>query len=339
MGVELSVVIPAYNEEESVGPCYREIVEALSPTGIKYEIIFIDDGSSDSTFSKLQELDSNVSNLKVVKLRKNFGQSAALRAGLDHAEGEVIVTMDADLQNDPKDIPGMLQMLKEENCDVVCGWRYDRKDPSSKKIFSKFANFLRKKLTGEYIHDSGCTLRAYVRESAKDLELYGELHRFIPAMLSWKGYRLCEMKVNHRERKFGSTKYNWKRLIKGYLDLILITFWQRYSMRPMHIFGGLGILTGFLGAAVAIYLFFVKLFYGIGLADRPLFTVSVMSIIIGVQFFTLGILADILVKVYYGQNGRKNYLVESTEENNLVKVYYGQNARKNYLLENVGEDS
>jgi glycosyltransferase involved in cell wall biosynthesis len=313
MGIELSVVIPAYNEEDSVGPCYREIVEALSPLGITYEVIFVDDGSSDSTFSNLQQLAADSNDLKVIKLRKNFGQSAALRAGFDHTEGEIMVTMDADLQNDPKDIPSMLKMLKEEDCDVVCGWRYNRKDASSKKVFSKLANFLRRNLTGEYIHDSGCTLRAYSKECAMDLELSGELHRYIPAMLSWKGYKLGEMKVNHRQRKFGNTKYNWKRLIKGYLDLLLITFWQRYSLRPMHIFGGFGLLLGFLGTLITVYLVMMRLLYRQSLSDRPLFTLGVFLILIAVQFLALGIVTDIVSKIYFGQNGRKNYSVKVIE--------------------------
>ncbi|WP_406657593.1 glycosyltransferase family 2 protein [Methanolobus sp. ZRKC2] len=310
MGIELSVVIPAYNEEESVGPCYKEIVEALNPLGIAYEIIFVDDGSKDSTFNVLQKLSKSDGNLKVVKLRKNFGQSAALKAGLDIAAGAIIATMDADLQNDPKDIPLMMDMLKNQDCDVVCGWRYNRKDTFSKKIVSKFANFLRKNVTGEEIHDSGCTLRAYISESAKSLELYGELHRYIPAMLSWKGYKICEMKTNHRERKYGTTKYNWKRLVKGYLDLLLVSFWQRYSMRPMHIFGGCGLVMGAVGFLITLYLTISKLFFGGSLSERPLFLVGFFLIVIGVQFVATGILADIMSKIYYGQNSRKNYLVE-----------------------------
>lgn len=310
MNIELSIVVPAYNEEESIEPCYREIKDALEPLGISYEMIFVDDGSTDLTFKKLWELSRNDAKLKVVKLRKNFGQSAALRAGLDHINGKTIITMDADLQNDPKDIPKLLEKLKKGDLDVVCGWRFDRKDTFSKRLFSKFANKLRKKFTGETIHDSGCTLRAYIRESTEELELYGELHRYIPAMLSWKGYRIGEIKTNHRERKYGSTKYNWKRIIKGFLDLLVITFWQRYSMRPIHIFGSIGIFLSFFGGSVSLYLVILRLFYGVGITDRPLFTVSVMSVVVGVQFFTIGILADILVKIYYGQNGRKNYLIE-----------------------------
>lgn len=310
MDLELSVVIPAYNEEENIEPCCQEVKTALEPLGINYEIIFVDDGSTDLTFKKLSDLSKNNEKLKVVKLRKNFGQSAALRAGLDHAAGRTIVTMDADLQNDPKDIPKLLEKLEKEDLDVVCGWRFDRKDSFSKKLFSKFANRIRKRFTGETIHDSGCTLRTYVKESTESLELYGELHRYIPAMLSWKGYRIGEIKTNHRERKYGKTKYNWKRIVKGFLDLLVVTFWQKYSMRPIHIFGSMGIVLSFIGGIVSAYLVILRLFYGIGITDRPLFTVGIMSLVIGTQFFTIGILADILVKIYYGQNGRKNYLVE-----------------------------
>jgi glycosyltransferase involved in cell wall biosynthesis len=310
MDLELSVVIPAYNEEENIEPCCQEVKTALEPLGINYEIIFVDDGSTDLTFKKLSDLSKNNEKLKVVKLRKNFGQSAALRAGLDHATGRTIVTMDADLQNDPKDIPKLLEKLEKEDLDVVCGWRFDRKDSFSKKLFSKFANRIRKRFTGETIHDSGCTLRTYVKESTESLELYGELHRYIPAMLSWKGYRIGEIKTNHRERKYGRTKYNWKRIVKGFLDLLVVTFWQKYSMRPIHIFGSMGIILSFMGGIVSAYLVILRLFYGIGITDRPLFIVGIMSLVIGTQFFTIGILADILVKIYYGQNSRKNYLVE-----------------------------
>ncbi|AKB37907.1 Glycosyl transferase, family 2 [Methanosarcina siciliae C2J] len=309
MSVELSTVIPAYNEEESVVPCYWEVIEALKPLGKSYEIIFVDDGSTDSTFEKLNELSKTDSRLRVLKLRKNFGQSAALRAGFDHAEGRYIITMDADLQNDPHDIPLLLQKLESEDFDVVCGWRYSRKDTFSKKVYSKFANYLRKKLTHEQIHDSGCTLRAYKKECVNNLELYGELHRYIPAMLGWKGYRIGEIKINHRERQYGKTKYNWKRLFRGFLDLLVVAFWERYSVRPMHVFGGAGLVFGFLGFIISMYLGIMRLVYGRGLSDRPLFLVGILLIIVGVQFLATGVLADILLKIYYGQNGRKNYLI------------------------------
>jgi glycosyltransferase involved in cell wall biosynthesis len=310
MGVELSVVIPAYNEEESVGPLYEELHEVLSALGKTYEIVFVDDGSTDATFERLRALHEQDPTVKIVKFRSNFGQSAAMKAGFDHAGGEVVITMDADLQNDPRDIPRLLEKMEADDLDVVCGWRYNRHDPFSKKVFSKFANSLRKVLTHETIHDSGCTLRAYRRECVKGLELYGELHRYIPAMLLWKGYHIGELETNHRERSFGRSKYNWARLVKGFLDLFVITFWQRYSVRPMHVFGGAGLVMAGVGLALALYLGISRLFLGMGLTDRPLFLVALVLLIVGVQFVAFGILADILLKVYYGQNGRKPYLVE-----------------------------
>jgi len=310
MDVKLSVVIPAYNEEESVELCYQEIKDALEPLGISYEIIFVDDGSTDLTFKKLHTISKNDGKLKVIKLRKNFGQSAALKTGLDHAVGRIIVTMDADLQNDPKDIPKLLERLENENLDVVCGWRYRRKDPLSKKLSSKFANRLRKKFTGETIHDSGCTLRAYRKESTENLELYGELHRYIPSMLSLKGYQIGEVKTNHRERMYGKTKYNWERIVKGFLDLLVITFWKKYSVRPMHIFGASGLIMFFAGVAISVYLGLSRLIFGESLSDRPLFLIGIFLTLLGVQFLALGIMADIMLKIYYGQNGRKNYLVD-----------------------------
>ena len=310
MGVELSVVIPAYNEEGSVGPLYEELHEVLSASGRSYEIVFVDDGSTDATFERLRALHERDPAVRVVKFRSNFGQSAAMKAGFDHAGGEVVVTMDADLQNDPHDIPRLLEKIEVDDLDVVCGWRYNRHDPLSKKVFSKFANALRKTLTHEAIHDSGCTLRAYRRECIKDLELYGELHRYIPAMLLWKGYHVGELQTNHRDRSFGQSKYNWARLVKGFLDLLVITFWQRYSVRPMHVFGGAGLVMSGVGLALALYLGFSRLFLGTGLTDRPLFLVALVLLVVGVQFVALGILADILLKVYHGQNGRKPYLVE-----------------------------
>jgi len=311
MGVELSVVIPAYNEEGSVGPLYEELREVLSASGRSYEIIFVDDGSTDATFERLRALHEQDPTVKIVKFRSNFGQSAAMKAGFDHAGGEVVVTMDADLQNDPHDIPRLLEKMETDDLDVVCGWRYNRRDPLFKKIFSKFANRLRKAFTSETIHDSGCTLRVYRKDCVKDLDLYGELHRYIPAMLLWKGYRVGDVKTNHRERRLGKSKYNWMRLIKGFLDLLVVTFWQKYSARPIHIFGGSGMVLGAFGFIITLYLVIERLFFGGGLADRPLFLIGIFLILIGIQFVALGILADIMLKVYHGQNGRKTYLIQA----------------------------
>lgn len=307
----ISIVIPLYNEEENVQELYRSLTEVLnSLQEERYEILFVDDGSSDASYAKLIEIRNNDDNIKIIKFRRNFGQTAAIHAGFDYASGETVVTMDGDLQNDPRDIPNMIKKLKEEDYDVVCGWRYLRKDKFFKKIISRFANNLRRRLTGETIHDSGCTLRVYRKECVKDLDLYGEMHRYIPAMLTWRGYKVGEQRVIHHERRHGKTKYNWTRLSKGFLDLVVVAFWQRYSSRPVHIFGVLGFILAVVGGVIVSYLTLEKLIFGASLADRPLFISSILMTIMGVQFVTIGILADIMVKVYFSQNERKNYLVE-----------------------------
>ena len=286
----------------------RQVLVTLNKT---YEILFVDDGSTDGGFSIMKNLHERDPNVRIIKFRKNFGQSAAIKAGFDNAKGRIIVTMDADLQNDPHDIPRMLEKMENDNYDVVCGWRRQRNDSFSKKIFSKSANRLRTMMTGESIHDSGCTLRVYTRESVADIELYGELHRYIPALLLWKGYRVGEIETHHRERSHGKTKYNSQRLIKGFLDLLVVTFWQKYSARPIHIFGGSGLVIGALGLIITLYLVIDRIFFGAGLSDRPLFLVGIFLILIGVQFIAFGILADIMLKVYHGQSGRKPYLIET----------------------------
>lgn len=307
----ISVVIPVYNEEENVSMLYEKLRASLDSLERNYEIIYIDDGSSDNTYKNLliiHEIDKNV---KIIKFKRNFGQTAAISAGFDYAKGNIIITMDGDLQNDPGDIPQLLKKLGENDYDVVCGWRFERKDPISKRYISKLANILRRFFTGTTIHDSGCTLRAYKRDCLKDLDLYGEMHRYIPALLMWKGYNIGEMKVTHRERIHGKTKYNWKRIVKGLLDLIVVTFWQRYSARPVHIFGATGLILGFIGIFMGICMGIQRLFFDMSLADRPLFILSVFLIVIGIQFVTIGILSDIMIKIYYSQRERKIYLVEN----------------------------
>jgi glycosyltransferase involved in cell wall biosynthesis len=311
MDTALTIIIPAYNEEGNVVPLYHEIKDVLEEMQRSYEIVFVDDGSCDQTFQKLKLIRQQDPAVKVIRFKKNFGQSAALRAGFDYATGTLIVTLDADLQNDPHNIPELIAKLEKEDLDVICGWRYTRRDSRSKKFFSKLANRLRKFLTKETIHDSGCTLRVYRYECIKDLELYGELHRYIPAILLWKGYRLGELPVNHRERASGSTKYSWNRIINGFFDLLVVAFWQKYSVRPMHIFGGFGFLLVLAGIFIMGDLFFEKIFYNIELMKRPLFFVGSFLFIIGIQFLAVGILADILLKIYYGQNKRKNYLIDT----------------------------
>ncbi|MEX0569207.1 MAG: glycosyltransferase family 2 protein [Candidatus Njordarchaeota archaeon] len=310
---EISVVIPVLNESESLPELYSKLKGSMDKLKKKYEIIFIDDGSADNSFEILKEIHLKDSRVKVIKFRKNFGQTVAISAGFDHAKGNVIVTMDSDLQNDPGDISKLLQKM-DEGFDVVSGWRADRKDPFTKRIPSMISNFLARHLTSVKIHDFGCTLKAYKREVLNELELYGETHRYIPALVAWKGFKIGEIKVKHYPRKHGKTKYGWKRFIKGILDLILVTFWQRYSTRPIYIFGGLGLLLALLGAFLSGYLGFKRIFFGYPLSDRPALLLAVLTIIIGIQFIATGVLADIMLKVYYGQGLKKNYSIEKTLE-------------------------
>ena len=307
---DISIVIPVYNEEENIKELHTRLSDVLPTISENYEILFVDDGSTDNSFAILKELNNEDKRVKLIKFRRNFGQSAAISAGFDYSKGDVIITMDGDLQNDPGDIPKLLDELEVGDYDVVCGWRFDRADSKLKKLFSRIANRLRRSFTDENIHDSGCTLRAYKKECIADLELYGEMHRYIPALLLWKGYKIGEVKVRHHERKYGTTKYSWKRIIKGFLDLIVVTFWQKFSARPIHIFGGLGLVLSVVGGVISLYLVISKLFFGRILSDRPLFMVAIFMVLIGIQFVVTGVLADIMLKVYYGQKERKPYLVE-----------------------------
>lgn len=313
MSKSLSVVIPAYNEKENVGALWEALSE-VSKTLPPHEVIFVDDGSTDGTFETLKALRLQNKSVKVIKFRKNFGQTAALDAGFKNAKGEIVVTLDGDLQNDPKDIPLLLSEL-ERGADVVCGWRFPREDPISKKIFSKVADFLRKIVFRDVIHDSGCTFRAYRRECLQGLRLYADMHRFIPEILRGSGYKICEVKVRHHPRRYGKTKYNFFRFYRGFLDLLVLKFWTQYSTRPVHFFGGFGLVLFLLGFASASYLTVLKLFFGEALAQRPLLILSVLSMIIGIQFFLFGLLADIVIQIYYGsKEGRPTYLIEEILE-------------------------
>lgn len=311
---EISVVISIYNEEGNLKELYTKFINIIPSITENYEIIFVDDASTDNSFEILKEINKEDKKVKVIKFRRNFGQSAAISAGFDYSKGDVIITMDGDLQNDPEDIPTLLETLEKEDYDVVCGWRFDREDSMLKKAFSKMANRLRRRFTAEDIHDSGCTLRAYKKECLADLELYGEMHRYIPALLLWKGYKIGEVKVRHHKRMYGKTKYTWKRVVKGFLDLTVVIFWQKFSARPIHIFGGFGLVLSIVGGIVGLYLVILRLFFGMGLTDRPLFILAIFMIIVGSQFAVSGVLADIMLKVYYGMNERKNYLIEVVVE-------------------------
>jgi glycosyltransferase involved in cell wall biosynthesis len=289
----ISIVVPVYNERDNLVILHNEIKQALN--GEKYEIIYVDDGSRDGSFELLNTFD----NCRIIKFRKNFGQTAALDAGFHNAKGQIIVSLDSDLQNDPSDIPGMIRKLKKENWDVVCGWRKHRKDTISKRLFSLFAGFLRRNLIGDRIHDSGCTLRVYKKECFDELKLYGEAHRYIPALLRWKGFKVSEIITRHRQRKFGKTKYGYGRLMKGFLDLLNVWFWRKYSARPLHLFGGLGMVATGLGSLGIFYSFYLWVFKNIDLSNTFLPVASGIAVIAGIQLLVSGVLADISAKQYF----------------------------------------
>jgi glycosyltransferase involved in cell wall biosynthesis len=306
----LSVVVPLFNEEGNVARLHEKIIEACKNVGRSFEIIFVDDGSQDKTLEEAREL----SPVTLIELRRNFGQTAAFDAGFKQACGEVIVTMDGDLQNDPNDIPLLLEEMEKGGYDVVSGWRYKRKDSLSKKIFSRGANLLRKILLQDKIHDSGCSLKVYKKECFDHLDLYGEMHRFIPALLEIQGFRIGEVKVSHHPRTQGVTKYNWKRGVKGFVDMISIWFWNRYSHRPVHLFGGTGIALAFVGSLLLFWMAVEKVFFGAELSEKIWPLMGVLFIMIGVQFFIFGLLADIVTKIYYKNHERMNYSIKKVTE-------------------------
>ena len=301
----LSVVVPLYNEEGNVKELHRRIVEACVELQKPFEVIFIDDGSSDGTVKDCE----NLAPLTLIKFRKNFGQTAAFDAGIKQAQGEIVVTMDGDLQNDPKDI-GLLLEKMNEGFDVVSGWRFNRKDTLSKHLSSRAANLLRKILIKDTIHDSGCSLKAYKKECFVDVDLFGEMHRFIPALLELQGYKVGEVKVTHHARVHGVTKYNWKRGIKGVVDMISVWFWRKYSNRPLHLFGASGMILSFLGFVILAWMAVEKIFFGSAIAGRNWPLVGVFLVLVGVQLFVFGLLADILLKTYYKNRGAMNYNIK-----------------------------
>lgn len=305
----VSVVIPLLNEEENINILYDELKGVLVNLEHKHEIVFVDDGSTDSSLEILETLQAKDDNIIIVTFRKNFGQTAAMAAGFDYANGDVIITMDADLQNDPHDIPLLLEKMAEGN-DVVTGWRYDRKDKFlSRRVPSIIANKLISITTGVSLHDYGCTLKAFHRDVIKSVKLYGEMHRFIPAVASGMGIDFTEVKVNHRARRFGSSKYGISRTIRVILDLMTVKFLLSYSTRPIHIFGFLGLLSGGVGFLLALLLSIQKLFFQMPLADRPLLLLSVMLIFIGFQFITMGLLAELQSRTYHEAQNKPVYYV------------------------------
>jgi len=300
----LSIVIPAYNEEENVNLLYDKLEKVLRNLDGKKEIIFVDDGSNDRTFKFLKQISARDKSVRVIRFTRNFGQSAAISAGFKECKGDVVVTLDADLQNDPEDIPKLLKKL-DEGFDVVCGWRRKRKDPFfSKKIPSLFSNWLASKMTGLKVHDSGCTLRAYRKPVVKELNLYGEMHRFIPALAMLNGYSVAEVEVKHNPRKFGKTKYKMLRLFKGLSDLITIAFIERYGARPGHIFTSFGVSISAIGSVALLYLLVDGLLHWVNIM-RPAFYISILLVMAGIQFITIGILSEMITRVRYEVSGRK----------------------------------
>jgi glycosyltransferase involved in cell wall biosynthesis len=312
--MELSIVIPVYNEEENVEPLIREINGVLATLGKSCEIVAVDDGSKDGTFSALSRLHCIEPSLRVVRLRRNFGQTAALAAGLAYAQGEIIVLMDGDGQNDPADIPALLEMLQEGN-DLVAGWRFDRKDPFLKRrLPSMIANRLISWTTKVKLHDYGCTLKAMRKEVAKSLRLYGEMHRFIPAIAYERGAQIAELKVNHRPRLRGESKYGITRTLRVVLDLLTVKFLSSYSTRPSHVFGPIGLISGLAGFVIALYLTVQKLFYDAAIGSRPLLLLAVLLIFIGFQFVTMGLLGEMLARTYHESQERPVYVVREVLE-------------------------
>ncbi len=300
-----SVVVPLFNEADNVVELHGKILRVMEQIGEPYEIIFVDDCSTDATAQKCRHLKP----IDLLLLRKNKGQTAALDAGIKEASGEFIITMDGDLQNDPADIPMMLDHLRKHDLDVVSGWRKKRNDPFSKRVISRTANYLRSLLIKDGIHDSGCALKVYKRECFSTLDLYGEMHRFIPALLKLRGYSIGEVVVQHHPRKYGVTKYNWRRTIKGLLDMFSVWFWQKYMNRPMHLIGGIGLLFWILGTFSAIYVVYAKLVRSIDLSDNALTIVSLFFFFFGLNFLLFGILFDIASKIYYTDSTDKSYLI------------------------------
>lgn len=311
MGLLLSIVLPLLNEEENIPLLYGELKEVLNSMEEEHEIIFIDDGSTDTSLSLLQDIQKEDSGVVVVSFRKNFGQTAAMSAGFDYAKGDVIVTMDADLQNDPHDIPMMISKIRE-GYDVVTGWRFDRKDKFlSRRLPSIIANKIISSTTGVNLHDYGCTLKAFRKEVIKNVKLYGEMHRFIPAIASGMGISFTEVKVNHRPRRFGTSKYGISRTIRVILDLMTVKFLLSYSTRPIQIFGLIGLSSGGLGFLLALIMTFQRQFMGIGLSNRPLLFLAVLLMFIGVQFITMGLLAELQARTYHESQNKPIYFVRN----------------------------
>jgi len=307
--MDLSIVVPMYNEEANITYLYQQLTAVLEPLGRSYEIICVDDGSTDRSFELLAELAERDPRVKVIRFRRNFGQTAGFSAGFDYAQGEIVITIDADLQNDPASIPLLLDKI-EEGYDLVSGWRANRQDPFlSRRLPSLIANWLITRTTGVEVHDRGCSLRAHRREVVKQMHLYGELHRFIPDIASWIGVTMAEVPVNHRPRRFGKSKYGLSRTFRVLLDLITVRFLLSYSTRPIHIFGSLGLMAFLLGVGLGVYLTVLKLATGQNIGGRPLLMLAVLLMMVGVQMVAMGLLGELIVRTYHESQNKPVYTV------------------------------
>ncbi len=303
----LSIIIPVFNEAENLEPLFAELIPVLENLGLTFEVLAIDDGSTDNSWAVLQALHNKDSRIKLIRLRKNFGQTPALSAGFDHARGDIVISLDADLQNDPRDIPVLVAKVRE-GFDIVSGWRKNRKDKFfSRRIPSMVANWLISSLTGVKLHDYGCTMKAFRKEVIKSIKLYGELHRFIPAIASYMGVSIAEVQVHHRPRRHGKSKYSIFRFTRVILDMLTVKFLLSYSTRPLQIFGLLGLVSGILGFAISLWLSYQRLILKMSVANRPLLLLGVLLMVVGFQFITLGLLAEILVRAYHESSGKSIY--------------------------------
>ena len=307
--MDISVIIPLYNEDESLKELNDWIVRVMLSNNFSYEIIYIDDGSNDNSWKEIEKLSSENKNVKGIKFRRNYGKSAALNRGFDAAMGDVVITMDADLQDSPDEIPGLYKMIKEGGLDLVSGWKKKRRDPLTKRIPSKFFNRSTRIMSGIKLHDFNCGLKAYKKNVIKSIEIHGEMHRYIPVIAKWAGFsNIGEKIVDHQKRKYGITKFGFERFIKGYLDLISIIFISKFGKRPMHLFGTLGTLIFIVGLIIAAYLAYAKFFMAeYKMTERPLFYFGLLAMVIGTQLFLTGFLAELISRNSYDRN---QYLIE-----------------------------